>query len=124
MEHVVPSQNHILKLLLSFGLGYMRWTQLTPMLLLWGLGLLILLVLTLVNFQEQTISALMFILEWLLQLPLVGERIMPLLSDDSTAIQMSGSDMKSFMLSAWAALLLAFMLAGIVLSTLFVPFQP
>ena len=124
MEHVVPSQNHILKLLLSFGLGYIRWTQLTPMLLLWGFGLLMLLALTFVNFQEQTISALVFILEWLLQLPIVGERITPLLSDDSTAIDMSGSDIRSFMLSAWAALSLAFMLAGIVLSTLFGPFQP
>jgi hypothetical protein len=85
MGHVVLSQNHILKLLLSIGLGYMRWTQLTPMLLLWGFGLLMLLALTFVNFKEQTISALVFILEWLLQLPLVGERITPLLSDDSPA---------------------------------------
>ena len=124
MGHVVLSQNHILKLLLSIGLGYMRWTQLTPMLLLWGFGLLMLLALTFVNFQEQTISALVFILEWLLQLPLVGEHITPLLSDDSTAIHMSGSDIKSFLLFAWAALSLAFMLTGLVLSTLFGPFQP
>ena len=123
MEHVVPSQNHILKLLLSFGLGYMRWTQLTPMLLLWGFGLLMLLALTFVNFQGQAISALEFILEWLIKLPLVGERITPLLSDDSTAMHISGSDFKSFMLSAWAVLSLAFMLAGFVLSTLFGPFQ-
>ena len=65
-------QNHFLKLLLSWMLGYMRWTQLTPMLLLWGFGLLMVLALTFVNFQEQTISAVGFVLEWLVQLPVVG----------------------------------------------------
>ena len=124
MEQVVRSLNHILKLLLSISIGYIRWTQLTPMLLMWGFGLLMLLALTFVNFQEQTIPALEFILEWLLQLPLVGERITPLLSDDSTATHMPGSDIKSFMISVWAALSLALMLAGFILSTLFGPFQP
>jgi hypothetical protein len=33
----------------------MRWTQLTPMLLTWAFGLLMLLALTFVNFQEQTL---------------------------------------------------------------------
>ena len=117
------SQNHILKLLLSLGLGYMRWTQLTPMLLIWGFGLLMLLALTFVNYQEQTFSALEYFLEWTMQLPVVGERITPLLSDESTATNMTTSDFKSFVLSAWAVLSLAFMLAGFILSSILGPFQ-
>jgi len=120
----VYSQNHILKLLLSLGLGYMRWTQLTPMLLIWGFGLLMLLALTFVNFQEQTFTALEYLLEWLMQLPVVGEHITQLLSDESTATRITTSDFKSFVLSAWAVLSLVFMLAGFILSTLFGPFQP
>jgi len=120
----VPSQNHIPRLLLSLGLGYIRWTQLTPMLLTWAFGLLMLLALTFVNFQEQTLSALEYFLEWLMQLPVVGERITPLLSDESTATHMTTSDFKSFVLSAWAVLSLAFMLAGFILSSLWGPFQP
>ena len=117
-------QNHILKLLLSWTLGYMRWTQLTPMLLLWGFGLLMLLALTFVNFQEQTISAVEFVLEWLLQLPVVGEHITQLLPDENSNTHISKSDFKSFVLSGWAVLSLLFMLAGIVLSVLFGPFVP
>jgi hypothetical protein len=120
----VQSQNDILKLLLSWGLGYIRWTQLTPMLLMWGFGLLMLLVLTFVNFQEQTIAALEAFLEWLMQLPVVGKHITPLLSEESTATHMTENDFKSFVLSAWAVLSLAFMLAGMVVSSLFGPFQP
>jgi len=102
----------------------MRWTQLTLMLLMWGFGLLMLLALTFVNFQEQTISALESSMEWLTQLPVVGERITPLLSGESTATHITTSDFRSFVLSAWAALSLAFMLAGMVISSLLGPFQP
>ena len=102
----------------------MRWTQLTPMLLLWGFGLLMLLALTIVNFQELTISALEFMLEWLVQIPVVGEYIMQLLPDENSNTHISKSDYKSFVLSGWAVLSLVFMLAGIVLSALFGPFQP
>ena len=120
----MQSQNHILKLLLSLGLRYLSWTQLTPMLLIWGFGLLMLLALTFVNFQQQTLSVFEYLLEWLMQLPVVGERVTLLLTDESTTTQMNPSDFKSFVLSAWAFLSLAFMLAGLVLSPLFGPFQP
>ena len=102
----------------------MRWTQLTPMLLLWGFGLLMLLALTYVNFQEQTTSVLEFILEWLLRLPLVGEHIAPLLSGENTETHIDARDFESFVLSSWAMLSLVFMLASIILSLLFGPFRP
>jgi len=102
----------------------MRWTQLTPMLLLWGFGLLMLLALTFVNFQDQTIPVLESILEWLMLLPVVGERIALLLSGESTDTHITTRDFKSFILSTWAVLSLAFMLAGMVISSLLGPFKP
>ena len=120
----MKSQHPVLKLLLSWGLGYMRWTQLTPMLLLWGAGLLMLLALTFVNFQEQTVSVMAVILEWLVQLPVVGERISLLLADENRRMHITTGDFKSLVLSSWAMLSLIFMLAGIIISALFGPFQP
>ena len=120
----MKSQNNILKLLLSWGLGYMSWAQLTPMFLLWIFGSLMLLALTFVNLQEQSISALEFILEWLMQLPLVGERIAPLLSGENTGMHIATIDLKSFVLSSWAVLSLAFMLVNMFISLLLGPFQP
>jgi len=120
----VKLQNHITKLILSWTLGYMRWTQLTPMLLLWGFSLMMVLALTFVNFQEQAITVLEFMLEWLVQLPLVGEYIMKFLSDETSNTHIRSSDLKSFVLSSWALVSLVFMLVGIVLSFLFGPFKP
>ena len=116
--------NHFLTLLLSWVLSYTRWTQLTPMLLLWGFGLLMLLALTLVNFQEQTLSALEFILEWLMRIPVAGDYIASMLSGENSETHIATNDFNSFVLSSWAALSLVFMLAGIILSLLFGPFQP
>ena len=118
------SNNHILKPLLSLGLNYMRWTQLTPMLMMWGAALAMLLALTFVNFQEQTFSVLEAIMHWLTQLPIVGGRITQLLADEGSEIHMSTSDFKSFVLRTWSISSLAFMLASMSLAALFGPFRP
>ena len=120
----MQSQTHILKLLLSWGLGYVRWTQLTPMLLMWGFALLMLLALTFVNFQQQTLSALESVLEWLTQLPLVGAHVASLLAGESTGMQLNTGDFESLVLSTWAVASLVLMLAGMVVSWLFGPFRP
>jgi hypothetical protein len=123
-EHGVQTQTYVLKLLLSLGLGYMRWTQLTPMLLMWGFALLMLLALTFVNFQQQTLFALESLLEWLTQLPLVGTRMASLLSGESTGMHLNTGDFESLVLSTWAVMSLALMLVGMVISWLFGPFRP
>ena len=120
----MQSQIHFLKSLLSLGLGYLRWTQLTPMVLMWGFGLVMLLALTFVNFQEQSLSLLGSFLEWLTRLPIIGEHVIQLLSDKDTSTHMATNNIESFIFSAWAVLSLVFFLAGMVLSLLFGPFQP
>ena len=114
----------VLKSLLSLGLGYMRWTQLTPMVLLWGFGLIMLLLLTFVNFQEQAISVLEFILQWLIGLPWVGEHIQSLLSGEDVETYIKAHDLESLVFSSWAILSLVFMLASMVLSFFLGPFRP
>jgi hypothetical protein len=123
-EFSMQSNNRLLKSLLSLGLNYMRWTQLTPMLMMWGAGLAILLALTFVNFQEQTFSVIETIMQWLMQLPIVGDRITSLLADEGSEIHMNTSDFKSFVLRTWSITSLAFMLASMALAALFGPFKP
>jgi len=120
----MQSDNHILKSLLSLGLNYLRWTQLAPMFMMWGFALLMLLALTFVNYQEQTLSAVEHVLRWLTQLPIAGEYITQLLSDESTEKNMTKGDLKSFALTAWSVTSLLFMLVGMALSALFGPFKP
>jgi hypothetical protein len=114
----------ILKSVLSLGLNYMRWTQLTPMLITWGVALAMLAALTLINFQEQVFSALEILLRWLTQLPVVGGYVNEMMSDQSGEIHKTTGDFKSFLLKAWSILSLAFMLASMAISAVFGPFQP
>jgi len=102
----------------------MRWTQLTPMLMMWGAALVMLLALTFVNFQEQTFSVLETFVQWLTRLPIVGERITQLLADEGSDIHMNTGDLKSFVLRSWSIASLVFMLASMALSALFGPFKP
>lgn len=109
---------------MSWVLGYMRWTQLTPMVLLWGFGLVMVLALAFVNFQEQAVPTVQVFLEWLVALPVAGEYVKTFLADENSNTHISNTDFESLVLSAWAVLSLLLMLIGMVLSTLFGPFKP
>ena len=73
-----------------------------------------LLALTFVNFQVQMISALEFILEWLMRIPVAGDHIASMLSGENSETHIATSDFNSFVLSSWAVLSLVFMLAGMI----------
>jgi len=120
----MPPHKSALVLLLSLGIDYIRWTQLAPMFLMWGFGLLMLLALTFVNFQAQIAPALASFLEWLVQLPVIGPQVVPLLSGEHSDAHLKTGDFRSFILSAWATLSLLFMLTGALASALFGPFRP
>lgn len=120
----MKSENKELKLLLSLGLDYIRWTQLTPMLLAWGFALLMLVLLVFVNFQQQTFSAMEYVMQWLTQLPLLGEYFTALLSAEDSEVNISMDDLKGYALRGWFFLSLLFMLADMAVSAWLGPFQP
>jgi len=123
-DTAVHQQNQFPNLLFSFFLNYVRWTQLIPMLMVWGAGLAMVLALTFVNFQEQTFSVFEWLIQRLSQLPIVGDRITQALSDQEGETHITTSDFKSFVLYSWSVISLAFMLAGMAISALFGPFEP
>jgi len=120
----MQANHQILKSVLSLGLNYMRWTQLTPMLITWGVALAMLAAITLVNFQEQVLSGLGTLLHWLTQLPVVGEYVTEMMSEQRGETPATTGDFKSILLKAWSILSLAFMLASMAISAMFGPFQP
>lgn len=118
------TNNESIKPLLLLVLDYIRWTQLTPMLIVWGFALLMLMALTLVNFQEQSISALDRVMQWLANFPVLGDYVTAKLKASEGELQMDENHFKSFVLSAWFATSLVFMLGNMALSALIGPFQP
>jgi len=120
----MQASHQFLKSVLSLGLNYMRWTQLTPMLITWGAALAMLGALTLINFQEQVFSGLEILLRWLTQLPVVGEYVTEMMSDQSEEAHVTTEDFKSLLLKAWSILSLVFMLVSMAVSAVFGPFQP
>ena len=123
-DTAVRQQNQFPNLLFSLVLNYIRWTQLIPMLMVWGAGVAMLLALTLVNFQDQTLSVFEWLIQRLSQLPFVGDRITQALSNQEGETHITTSDFKSFMLYSWSIISLVFMLASMAISALFGPFKP
>ena len=110
-------------MLLSLGLDYFRWTQLTPMLLTWGFALLMLAMLVFVNFQQQVVNALEYFVQWLMQLPLVGVHVTELLSGQDQTVNVGIDGLKSFAFKAWLVVSLLFTLSAMALSSWLGPFK-
>jgi hypothetical protein len=116
--------NRELKLLLSLGLDYLRWTQLTPMLLTWSFAFFVLVVLIITSFEQQAFSAIEYMMQWLVQLPVVGEYFIARFSAEDTGVKLDMEDLKSYVLRGWFFVSLVLMLVRMALSALFGPFQP
>ena len=117
------NRNFELKMLLSLGLDYFRWTQLTPMIFTWAFALLMLAMMIFVNFQDQVMNGLEYFVEWLMKLPWVGPYVTEMLSDQESTVKLETEDLKTFALRAWFVISLVFMLAGMLLSRWLGPFR-
>lgn len=119
----MKNRNLELKMLLSLGLDYFRWTQLTPMIFTWGFALLLLAMLIFVNFQQQVVNGLEYFVEWLMRLPLVGPYVAEFLSDQDKTVKLGTEDLKTLALRTWFVVSLLFMLGGMLLSRWLGPFR-
>ena len=115
---------HPLQILGSLIIDYFRWSQLTPMILMWFGMLGLLLLLFFVNNQEATWAAAGSTAEWIASLPLVGPWFVEWMDAQSKDGSIDTVDLKSAALSAWAALSLVFMLIGWIAGFYFGPFKP
>ena len=102
----------LIRTVVDLALDYVRWSQFVPMLTVWGFTLLMVVALTVVNLQEQGADPIGTGLGWIVQLPWVGEYLRESAGKDGT-VHLSDEDLKSFLMTAWAALSLVGMLLGI-----------
>ena len=115
---------HPLQLLGALLIDYLRWSQLTPMILMWFGILGMLFLLFFVNNQEATWSAANSTAEWVASLPLVGPWFVEWMDARAQNGSLDSIDLKSAALSAWAALSLVLMLIGWIADLFFGPFKP
>lgn len=94
-------------------LNYLRWTQFIQFLSAFGIALLMVALLTVISFQEQSTNVIKTAMSWIVELPWVGEYLKNAISEDS-GTRLSGADLKSYLITAWATL----SLVGFVLDSL------
>jgi hypothetical protein len=118
------TEPHPLRVFGSLIINYFRWSQLTPMILMWFSLLGMLFLLFFVNNQEATWSATENVAEWIASLPLVGPWFTDWMAAQAEDGSLDATDLKSAALSAWAVLSLVFMVISWTAGALFGPFKP
>ena len=116
-----------IKFVISLVIDYFRWTQLAPMVTVWGFGLLMLVALFFVNYQEESFDAVFAAYEWIAGLPLLGEPFaawMHSLADDNGTASPGGFDIKAATFKVWGYLSLAMMLIALTANWIFGPIKP
>ena len=121
------SSTNPLKLGVSLVIGYFRWSQLTPMIVVWGFGLLMLAAMFFVNNQEATFDMVGSVSRWIAGLPVVGDAFVQwgesLAGEDGT-LELGGKDLEAALLKVWSGLSLVFFVLSLIAGWLFGPFKP
>jgi len=116
-----------IKIIITLVIDYFRWTQLVPMLTIWGFGLLMLVALFFVNYQEESFDAIAAVFQWMAGLPWIGEKLtawMESMADEDGRISLGGLELKAVALRVWGYLSLAMMLMALLVNWIFGPFKP
>jgi len=121
-------QPNPLQLLATLVIDFFRWSQLTPMILLWAFMLAMLLALLVVGNQEVTFELIGRVGEWLTTLPWIGPKLMAWLEahgeDGVLHFDTPGVDWKSAALTTWGVISAVFMFLAWVAGHFFGPFKP
>ena len=116
-----------IQLLLSLLIDYLRWTQFTPMILMWAMVLGMLFVLFFVSHENATWSMLGAVTEWIASLPWIGPRFLALMQaqaeDGVVSPDLGAIDYKSLVLWVWSGISLVFMVLAWVAGLFFGPFK-
>ena len=123
-----------LQLGVSFLIDYIRWTQLTPMIVLWGFFLFMLVAMVFVNNQETVFETLESLMNWVVGLPLIGEIVSRWIDavvewsnsqpSDDGALKLDGKAFEAAVMKVWSFISLVLLLLSLVISWIFGPFNP
>jgi hypothetical protein len=117
-----------LQMIAALLIDFFRWSQLTPMILMWAFMLGMLFALFFVNNQEATFTMVQRVTEWVASLPVIGPRFVSWAESHSRDgvldFNPGAIDFKSAVLKAWGIISLIFMALGWLAGRVFGPFNP
>ena len=121
------NQLNPLQILGSLVIDYFRWTQLTPMVLMWAFMLAMLFALFIVSNQEATWNLAGRLADLISTLPWIGPRFMEWMEaqagDGAIDFNLGAIDFKAAILRAWAVVSAVFMAFAWLAGRLFGPFE-
>lgn len=124
----MKSQPNPLQMLAALVIDFFRWSQMTPMILMWALMLGMLFALFFVGNQEATWSIVQRGMEWVASLPVIGPKFVSWMEsqsqDGAADLNLGTMDFKSAVLTAWAVISGVFMALGWLAGLVFGPFKP
>jgi uncharacterized membrane protein YdcZ (DUF606 family) len=117
------------RLLAALALDFFRWSQLTPMILMWAMMLGLLFILFFIGNEDAVWTALERTSTWLSTLPVIGPGFVDWLAaqageDGTIHISPGGTDFRSAVLTAWGLISAVFMFLGWIAGVVFGPFTP
>lgn len=142
---IMEKQAHPLQFFGALVIDYFRWTQLTPMVLMWAVVVGLALLVGFVGYQDQIFNTADAVARWVAQLPGIGPRFTAWIEakeaqDAAAAAAKAGGEtvsagakgdgsdaldeLKLFVLKAWGVLSLVAMGIASLVSRLFGPFEP
>lgn len=117
-----------IQLLLSLAIDYLRWTQITPMILMWAMVLGMIFILFFVSHEDAAWSMVGALTKWIASLPWIGPKFvafMELQAEDGVISPDIGAiDFKSAVLWVWGGISLIFMATAWVAGLFLGPFKP
>jgi hypothetical protein len=118
----------LLQLLLSLVIDYLRWTQITPIILMWAMVIGMLFALLFVSHEEAVWSVVGALTRWIASLPWIGPEFTAFMEsqaeDGVIKPDLGAIDYKSVILRVWGGFALMFMVIAWVASLFLGPFEP
>lgn len=117
-----------LRMLAALVIDFFRWSQLTPMILMWAMMLALLLGLLVIGNQDATWTLIERVTEWVASLPWIGPRFIAWMDAhaEDGVIHLRGPniDFKTAALTAWGVISVFFMILAWIAGRFFGPFKP
>lgn len=117
-----------LQMLAALVIDFFRWSQLSPMILMWAFMLGMLVALFFVGNQDATWTLVERVIAWIASLPVIGPRLVAWMDaqaqDGVIHTKSSAIDFKSAVLTAWGFISLGFMAVAWIAGHFFGPFKP
>ena len=124
----MKSEARPIQLLLLLVIDYLRWTQFTPMILMWAMVLGMFFILFFVSHDDAAWSMVGALTESIASLPWIGPKFLAFMEsqaeDGAISPDLGAIDYKSAVLWVWSGISLMFMAIGWVVGLLFGPFKP